>query len=161
MIAQNAVATVAVAAVAVAAELVAELVARCPDYALGHAYELLASGKAKTVKHAISASLIGENRRNGALCSMRSFSDVSETGNVETAGQSIDLELTQEHAATIRRELDGALDDSDRFRLEMIAEGHMIADNERTHRRRVAELEQRCAAALGVQIARRRREVEA
>jgi hypothetical protein len=154
MIAQN-------TAAAISAELVAELTARCPDYALGHAYELLASGKAKTVKHAISASLIGENRRNGALCSMRSFSDVSETGNVETDGQAVDLELTAEHAATIRKELDEALDDNDRFRLEMIADGQMIADNERTNRRRVAELEQRCATALGVVIARRKRKVEA
>ena len=142
-------------------EVGADILRHCPDYALGHAFELWASGKVKTAKHAISASLIGENRRNGALCSMRSFSDISETGSVETSGQAIDLELTADHAAAIRQELDEALDDNDRFRLEMIAEGQMIDDNERTHRRRKNELEQRCATALGVIISRRKRKVEA
>lgn len=134
----------------------ADLAKYCPETVLGHAYELLTAGKVKTAKHAISAATMGEKKRNGALKSMRSFSDIVESGIVETERNAIDLELTADLKASLQNELLALLDEDDALAVERVLNGERLANNATTAWRRSVELEQCCAKAFGFKIARKK-----
>lgn len=135
----------------IAPEMVAKLVACCPDYALGHAYELLASGRCPTVDHAINAARKGEKMRNGGKKNVRAFSDLDESGRIDvSATNCVDLQLTDAALADMTADLIGRLDEDGAIALESVLRGERLQRSADADRVRRVKLRRKCAEVLGL-----------
>lgn len=118
-----------------------ETIAKAPQHVQGHAWELLAEGKANNAEHAIAYAIQAAKRRESVLTA--NMSELSAAGVVEGSNAINYSPMTQENGVEFLCGLlcdsgyQGAADD-----LVRVANGERLSTATRTHERRKAQLRQ-------------------